>query len=93
MSDYYPKKWKEIHTKAALAKTSDQKAEYYRYLHDFSTIFPCGSCRAHFKMYLNTNPPEESPDPFVWSWEFHNHVNARLGKRPMDLFTAQELYR
>ncbi len=93
MADYYQKKWEEIHSKAIRARTPEQKAEYYRYLRNLSTILPCGSCRSHFKIYLSSNPPEDTPDPFVWSWEFHNHVNYRTGKPSMDIFTAREMYK
>ena len=93
MSNYYHEKWREIHNKALRAETPDQKAEYCRYLRNFASIFPCGNCRAHFKMYLDTNPPERCTDMFIWSWEFHNHVNHRLHKPSLDLFTARSLYK
>lgn len=92
MSSYYPQQWKEIHTYAVHATTPQKKARYCQYLRRLSQSLPCGTCRAHFKAYLESNPPENAEDPFVWSWEFHNNVNHRLQKPILDIITARSLY-
>jgi hypothetical protein len=42
---------------------------------------PCGDCAAETLKYLADHPIPE--DPREWAWEFHNHVNRRLGKVEM----------
>lgn len=68
--------------------------------------FFCPHCQVHFKQYLANNPPENyrnhlvdingkslSIGAFLWGWQFHNAVNARLGKGLMSWESACALYK
>ena len=39
----------------------------------------CQECKYHMMLYLSYHPPELL-SPFIWTWQFHNHVNQRLSK-------------
>lgn len=77
--------WKTIHAAAIEADrqyTQDPlqaKEHFSKFLHELSYILPCETCRGHMQAYLKTNPITES-DFFLWSFQFHNAVNYRLGK-------------
>jgi hypothetical protein len=61
------------------------KARFWAFLHSL----PCPECREHSLAYARTRPPDFSGSHAfqIWSWEFHNSVNARLGK---PLMSAEE---
>ena len=62
----------------------------------------CKICVKHAHDYLMANPPEEYRNiinddnvpcgMFLWSWEFHNSVNKRLGKEIVSYSDAYKLY-
>jgi hypothetical protein len=56
---------------------------------------PCRQCRKHSSDYYAQNPPAmmaEKNGLFRWSWEFHNTVNRRLGKRVIPYEEARKMY-
>lgn len=71
-----PKRWAELHA-FALTATPGELAEYLKY---FRVRVPCGTCRGHLTAFLRANPPGQAPDPFAWSVDLHNTVNAKIGK-------------
>jgi len=83
--------WYNIHRMAIYATTPQKKIEFVHFFTDLTDTFFCEKCRVHMKNYLNTNPIEpyfdlkdnEGRDTgiFLWTWAFHNAVNARLNKR------------
>lgn len=81
----------------ALFSTTKEKMDYYiEYINYLSNNFPCAKCIVHFKNYLKTNNPTKylnvKDGLFKWSVEFHNSVNARLGKPVITLVEAYKLY-
>lgn len=86
--DYYRRLWENIHTNAAKATTSQQYKPFYTWIRSLSNQILCGKCKQHMITYIESNPPEKHNNPFMWSWEFHNDVNLRLGKPIMDYSTA-----
>lgn len=85
---YGPGIWFAIHLMAYKTdKDITLKRPFLTYINALAENFPCGECRGHFKNYLSTNPPDKAQELFKWTWEFHNAVNKRLGKKQ---FTYEE---
>ena len=100
-----PGVWLVIHQQALLATTPEQQEHFLQLMDELCDKFPCPKCRGHCLQYLEQYPPEdycqvtvevkgeERPlGLFLWSWNFHNAVNSRLGKRLLDWETAYNLY-
>lgn len=51
---------------------------------------PCEGCYEHARQYLQEHPLPEDAQAFAWSVDFHNHVNARLGKRQFSVAEAEQ---
>lgn len=95
--------WFLIHKKALLATTMPEQLSFINFITEICTIFPCENCVEHCKTYMVDNPPsnnlgmiskekEEQIGMFVWSWNFHNDVNIKLGKKVVDWPTAYNMY-
>jgi hypothetical protein len=80
-----PRLWAEIHSTAA----KSSPAQFRKYLGTLPSRIPCEDCRYHFRSYIFTNPLLDFEDPMIWSIDFHNAVNLRLGKK---VLTYQEAY-
>jgi hypothetical protein len=97
-----PGVWYSLHTLAINARTKSRKKEFITIVVILRDNFKCMVCRNHWREYMDTHPIEEYFDVldshgndvgmFKWTWIFHNHVNARLGKPHMDYQTAYNLY-
>jgi hypothetical protein len=100
-----PGTWNTIHLLASQARTKAQQTRFIAEMKSICTNFPCPVCRGHCGDYIRTHPMEEYLDlkvqvgseklnigMFVWSWKFHNAVNARLKKPIMSWDTAYNLY-
>lgn len=97
-----PGVWFTIHQKAKEATTTDTKIEFLKYMQWVAHTFPCSKCAHHTQEYMLHNPidrhwnvrshDEEEIGCFRWSWSFHNAVNQRLDKPPMDWTMAYMLY-
>lgn len=100
-----PGAWNTIHRMAFSAKTKEQQTIFIQSMNDICSGFPCLNCRYHCSEYIRNHPMEEyvnmSVDVngeklplglFLWSWKFHNAVNARLKKPIMDWNTAYNIY-
>lgn len=50
-----------------------------------AVTYPCESCRAHIREYIDTTPPrfDNRAQTVRWMFNFHNSVNERLGKQRM----------
>lgn len=101
-TSFGPGGWSIIHILAKWAKTSE-RIETFIMIIDviISTLF-CIQCREHAITYLKNNPPSKYSlikniegrliGMFLWSWEFHNIVNSRLGKSILAFDTAFNIY-
>ena len=100
-----PGTWMLIHTRARLATTRDLQLDFINFMKDTCSGFPCTVCKGHCTTYIQNHPLEEYLDilvdvhgekhmlgMFVWSWRFHNAVNARIKKPIMSWDTAYNLY-
>lgn len=94
--------WVHLHIRARRAQTEESKNSFIDDMYLLSVEFPCGKCRNHIKAYLENHPFDEyfnlvndKGDQIgmsKWLWQFHNAVNARLGKPLMDWETCWEMY-
>lgn len=78
--------WKFLHLLAKGYPDSPchkEKHNMHRFFHNLSKVYPCNSCRYHFKTYLRQNPINTSSKASLQSWicNFHNSVNIRLNKK------------
>jgi hypothetical protein len=100
-----PGTWDLLHRLAFKAKTSKLEKEFIDTMKEACYGFNCLQCREHCTDYIKNNPLEEYTDSFIiidnkkmklglfiWTWKFHNSVNARLGKPIMSWDTAYNLY-
>lgn len=88
-----PGRWDVIHS-AALRVTSPQTRTFFQELMRLILdSFHCSKCKGHLREFMRTHPyPRQDKDYFRWTWECHNAVNARLGKRQPSLAEAYELW-
>lgn len=89
---YYQQLWDQIHSRAANATTTEQKNIYCSWIREITTKLYCPTCRTHAIEYIKNKPPENDPNLFHWTWEFHNNVNARLNKPIMEYTAASNKY-
>jgi hypothetical protein len=96
-----PGVWNTIHKQAYLAQTPARQQQFIIFMKDTCYGFPCKVCRGHCTEYIKNNPMENYAGStvdgkllglFVWTWKFHNTVNARLNKPMMSWETAVTLY-
>lgn len=100
-----PGTWNVIHRTAFKAQTSALQTCFVNYMKEICHNFPCTVCRGHCTEYIKNHPLEDylntviemgdkklSLGMFIWSWRFHNAVNARLKKPIMSWDTAYNLY-
>lgn len=100
-----PGTWYVIHRLAFLANDTKSQKIFIKTMSDICDGFPCTVCRGHCKEYISNNPMENFLDKkmmvdgslknlgmFMWTWNFHNAVNIRIGKRVVNWDTAYNLY-
>lgn len=100
-----PGVWVSIHIESSEARDKESQEMFCKNIRKICQNFPCLECSKHCKEYINNNPPEkfmgikmkvdgknEMIGLSVWSWNFHNTVNVRLGKKLMDWETYYGIY-
>jgi hypothetical protein len=100
-----PGTWNVIHRRAYKARTAPQQSSFIEFMKDVCYGFPCFTCKGHCTEHIKNHPLEEyigvlvdidgqrlPIGMFVWTWKFHNAVNARIGKPIMSWNTAYNLY-
>lgn len=100
-----PGAWNTIHRMAFNAQNSTSQFAFISFMKETCHGFPCTVCRGHCTDYIKNYPMEDylntmvemgsqklSLGMFIWSWRFHNAVNARLKKPMMSWDTAYNLY-
>lgn len=93
--------WFNIHRDAYDAQTIIKQRKAIKNIKRECDIFPCPNCRQHCQDYIRDHPIEQyigvmvNGKPlgiFLWTWEFHNAVNARTNKPTVNWTTACGLY-
>ena len=93
-----PGYWTAWHIKSLHADDKNKKSEVARSIVVDIIYFPCMNCRNHAKDYVRKNPLIEAikkDDPlslFIWTVNFHNFVNMRLGKTMINWQQAKKLW-
>ena len=100
-----PGTWNVIHRNAFRSRTHAQQLEFIDFMKEVCKGFPCVVCQGHCSEYIRNHPMEDYLDIsvdingdklelglFVWTWKFHNAVNARIKKPIMSWDTAYNLY-
>lgn len=87
-----PHIWRELHRLAL--QWSGDKEDLRQIIIRITNSIPCGSCKAHWVEMITRKPPvvETAEALFALSVEWHNEVNARIGKPEMPLDEALKLY-
>ncbi len=81
--------WHLLHSFAASFPTKpseEEKQQFKNLLISFTYLYPCLSCRRHFKEMLESNPIEVNSREQVSTYlcNLHNLVNQRIGKAVFD---------
>jgi len=93
-----PGYWVSWHLKSYSADTKNKKIEVARNIALDISNFPCMECRNHAKRYVSKNPLTKAVDDkdplsiFIWTYNFHNEVNARLNKKKFTLEEVKKMY-
>jgi len=81
-----PHLWAVLHRigfhagKAPEKLARDEKREFEWLINHLETVVPCAECRAHIEEYRRARKGVSPANAARWIWEFHEAVNARLGK-------------
>lgn len=90
--------WFSLHTLGAHSKTAEQKKCAISFIKHLQQNFPCGDCKSHFAVYIETHPLESlindgnEESLFLWTFNFHNAVNHRLKKPIVSYEDAKNIY-
>lgn len=98
----YPSLWFALHILAKRAKTKELEKIFAEELTTIVSNLKCGECRQHGLKHLSNNPIHKYYGikdkngnligMFKYTVDFHNAVNARLGKKIIDWETAWQMY-
>lgn len=72
--------WIAIHTTAAAYKNRFIRPYFIDWLKKILHNLRCKKCITHALEYLEKHPIEMAENPLLWTIDFHNNVNKRLGK-------------
>lgn len=86
-----PKMWEELH-KRALIPVGDSQTEMKWFLNQWVSQMSCGECKGFLIKYIQ-NVPIDFGNYFGWSVDFHNAVNAKLGKKQFSALQARLRWR
>lgn len=100
-----PGYWDVIHRLSFNAYDTTSQKNFIKVLYEICSFFPCPICKTHFKKYLDENDVyfyvdktffvgdrKKTNSLFIYTWKFHNSVNARLNKPLLDFESAYFLY-
>jgi hypothetical protein len=92
-AEWGPNAWKLLHgiaecvgSNKSISMVKDEKNEIRLTLRNFGSLLPCKTCQAHYREWLQKNPPEEFLKEFgndlrdamrTWVWKLHEDVNRR----------------
>jgi hypothetical protein len=76
-----PALWASIHTIIrAFQPTPAGQVALRAYMTALGELFPCARCAEHVRAAVKTMPTHSTAAALQWSVDFHNDVNARIGK-------------
>lgn len=71
-----PPTWRVLHQLARIADLCGLQTEFFRLLHAFRFMFPCGMCRVSYKRFIRV--VQRDPSMQVMMYRLHNMVNTKL---------------
>lgn len=75
-----PPLWQELHSRPGPG-AFNRRGEFDWLVDNFAPRIPCPRCREHFLKHLLAHPlPGTAEEYAAWLIEYHNVVNADLGK-------------
>jgi len=89
--------WFSIHTLAADVNDEPYKWKFFEYyMKLMQRKMKCSNCKGHFGNYLSSHPFDKyykiKNGAYIYTHEFHNAVNKRLGKNIVDLDESFQIY-
>lgn len=91
--DWTRVQWWLLHTYASHfpnKATEQRRKSFVTFMEKMAENFPCGSCGAHFLMYMKENPlfpaTETTESLKKYFYNFHETVNKKRGKPTMHTF-------
>ena len=74
-----PAMWATIHN-IARTYSPDKPLALRAFMTSLADLFPCAKCAPHFQAAVKSMPVDSTAAVLKWSIDFHNSVNARIGK-------------
>lgn len=97
-----PGLWFAIHLMAFQARDIKGFEDFKNFMDTVCSNLKCDKCKKHCQIHMDTNPLDpyfHKTDTkgnligaFLWSVNFHNSVNIRLGKPIVEYSTARNFY-
>lgn len=89
-----PSMWRVLHSLSFSISEENEKdrKKFLDFLESLRTLLPCEDCRLHFSQYLEEHNPQKAENLAVWTFDFHNAVNERLGKPQFSFEDVSKLY-
>ena len=87
-TEWGPAAWYTIHSVCAFSKPTTRES-VNTWLVATARVLPCTECQQEAMDYVESRPPAGAADIFDWSVDFHNAVNARLGKQQISVKQAR----
>ena len=89
-----PSLWRVLHSLSFSIEDGNKndRKNFLDFLESLRSLLPCEDCRQHFCLYMKENSPNDASDLAVWTFEFHNAVNKRLGKPQYVFSDVSKLY-
>ena len=92
-----PSLWRVLHSFSFAIQNSTpenikQRNEFIAFVESLKTMLPCEECRLHFVDYLENNSPRHASNLALWTFNFHNEVNKRLGKPQFSFEDVSQVY-
>jgi len=90
-----PSMWRVLHSLSFSISDSSREKDrknFIEFLQSLRTLLPCADCRLHFAEYLDEHNPTKADNLAVWTFDFHNAVNERLGKPQFSFEDVSKVY-
>jgi len=79
--------WATIHN-IMRTYTPDKQLALRAFMTSLADLFPCAKCAPHAQAAVKTMRVDSAASALQWSIDFHNSVNARIGKRVLSYSEA-----
>jgi len=84
--------WYLLHLACSNVKTHKDRKAVLFLIKTLKHKFICGTCRQHFKDFIDKNPPEDYEDLLYWSWLAHDNANRIANCKRISYNDFKKLY-